>query len=811
MSDNYIGSGKEIVILPNNLREDLVPDGSDGPSPAAVAAGDAGPVGSGTTQFSLTTEVPGGVEHQIRVIKRKFELCELLKDTTNVDIDGVANKITSADSTASDQLSHFKVGQKIIIKGASNAQNNNDFTISSIDYDADAGTIEIFVAQSLITEAGSTLTITQGFDGLWELLEPEIDYSIDLEVGPDTYTLLNLAEGLYEEDFVYILHISSATYGFVPSTGSVGPSQLQENLRNFVVDRFTADGIQDVFTLSQDAVNSSTLEVYVDGVWIEGRNEGQVIADSEWELAAAGDEITFDSPPANTSRVIIKHLGFSTISRRAALSQGQIGAPPPGSVSTGELANGAVTSSKLASGAVTSTKIGTDAITHEKVADNAIQGDEFRLNNNEFLRARDVSDLADLNLLKVNASDETVLNSPNDLISAIAEAVILRLQTGALLPETDNAVDLGSLTKRFKDVFVNNADIVTDLTVGGDITITGTIDNTDVSDLQDRVAELELIANAPGQMKLWAADTDPDPLNPVGSKEWLKCDGTQYNIATYSDLYAVIGNLYNTTGDGISTFNVPDFRGRFPLGKAASGTGSGFGHAAGRGGSLDHTHTVSSHTHDIAHTHTIPGHYHAYDLGLNSSLSIASSGGHTTSIAHNHASVTSGNQNGTVYTSYNGGHTPTGSITGSGAHSHTLQVRQRTNGGGGTATRRHPNTTDVIDLQPVIGDGSHSHSFSGDSVADHRHTVNNHTHNVDIPSFPSGSDSPASGNSSSSGNHIHSSSNFSGSVGNVSGGFNGNSNLTTNSQSTTTSGSGGGGNTGSTNPAFQTTNIIIKT
>lgn len=46
---------------------------------------------------------------------------------------------------------------------------------------------------------------------------------------------------------------------------------------------------------------------------------------------------------------------------------------------------------------------------------------------------------------------------------------------------------------------------------------------------------------------------------------WLKCDGSPVNRVTYSDLYAVVGTRYGV-GDGSTTFNVPDLRGRVPAG-----------------------------------------------------------------------------------------------------------------------------------------------------------------------------------------------------------------------------------------------------
>lgn len=129
---------------------------------------------------------------------------------------------------------------------------------------------------------------------------------------------------------------------------------------------------------------------------------------------------------------------------------------------------------------------------------------------------------------------------------------------------------------------------------------------------------------------------------------YLLCDGTAVSRTTYATLFALIGTTYGV-GDGSTTFNMPDCRGRFPLGKAAAGTGSVL---ASTGGSLDHTHTgpshthtVAAHTHDLAnhvhsspshshtvpdHTHSVPAHYHwATANGGDIQISVASG-------AHNH-------------------------------------------------------------------------------------------------------------------------------------------------------------------------------
>jgi phage-related tail fiber protein len=46
---------------------------------------------------------------------------------------------------------------------------------------------------------------------------------------------------------------------------------------------------------------------------------------------------------------------------------------------------------------------------------------------------------------------------------------------------------------------------------------------------------------------------------------WLLCDGRAISRQVYRDLFQVIGTLHGS-GDGVETFNLPDYRGRFHRG-----------------------------------------------------------------------------------------------------------------------------------------------------------------------------------------------------------------------------------------------------
>lgn len=79
---------------------------------------------------------------------------------------------------------------------------------------------------------------------------------------------------------------------------------------------------------------------------------------------------------------------------------------------------------------------------------------------------------------------------------------------------------------------------------------------------------------------------------------YLMCDGSAVSRTTYAALFTAISTRFGG-GDGSTTFNLPDMRGKFPLGTAAAGTGSTLG---GSGGTIDHTHTGPSHTHGVTIT-----------------------------------------------------------------------------------------------------------------------------------------------------------------------------------------------------------------
>lgn len=83
---------------------------------------------------------------------------------------------------------------------------------------------------------------------------------------------------------------------------------------------------------------------------------------------------------------------------------------------------------------------------------------------------------------------------------------------------------------------------------------------------------------------------------------YLLCDGAAVSRTTYADLFAVISTTYGV-GDGSTTFNVPDLKGKVPVGRDSGQTE--FDSMAETGGAK--THTLQT-TEIPAHTHTMTAH-----------------------------------------------------------------------------------------------------------------------------------------------------------------------------------------------------------
>lgn len=142
----------------------------------------------------------------------------------------------------------------------------------------------------------------------------------------------------------------------------------------------------------------------------------------------------------------------------------------------------------------------------------------------------------------------------------------------------------------------------------------------------------------------------------------LLCDGSAVSRTDYGPLFAAIGTAFGV-GDGSTTFNVPDYRGRtiagpnggtFVLGTATGAENitltaaqSGMpAHTTGAGSS--HTHAGGTTTGNSGHSHTQATGTAVVTTGAGASgfgagaLTIASSAGTNTENSHTHTTPTSG-------------------------------------------------------------------------------------------------------------------------------------------------------------------------
>jgi microcystin-dependent protein len=198
----------------------------------------------------------------------------------------------------------------------------------------------------------------------------------------------------------------------------------------------------------------------------------------------------------------------------------------------------------------------------------------------------------------------------------------------------------------------SNNNVVTTITQAGTLN-TSNIQTGGTTRL-DSSGVLQNISNMVGLVLPFAGSSAPTG--------WLFCQGQAVSRTTYSALFTVIGSTYGV-GDGSTTFNLPDLKGRVAVG-AGSNTGLSNRVLAATGGEENHLMTVAE----------MPSHNHGGTSG-------ATDLSHTHSFNMYGGSFTDGNAAASIFT----GHSAQGSRATSGAsvsmnHSHSIPSQ-----GGGTA------------------------------------------------------------------------------------------------------------------------------
>lgn len=117
------------------------------------------------------------------------------------------------------------------------------------------------------------------------------------------------------------------------------------------------------------------------------------------------------------------------------------------------------------------------------------------------------------------------------------------MATRNIVPRADGEGSLGTYTKKWGAVYAED--------IHGDVT--GNVEGTASGNLPMVV----------GAVLPFAGNTLPDG--------WLLCDGSAVDRTLYAALFNVIGTTYGS-GDGSTTFNVPNLTNKFIEGSATSGT-----------------------------------------------------------------------------------------------------------------------------------------------------------------------------------------------------------------------------------------------
>jgi microcystin-dependent protein len=124
---------------------------------------------------------------------------------------------------------------------------------------------------------------------------------------------------------------------------------------------------------------------------------------------------------------------------------------------------------------------------------------------------------------------------------------------------------------------------------------------------KDTVGELRVTAGTVKQIQDAITNAPPGAITMysagVAPAGWLLCDGSAVSRSAYGTLFSLIGTTYGV-GNGTTTFNLPNLKGRIPVGFDTTQTE--FNTLGETGGEKTHTLTTAEMP---SHVHTQSGHF----------------------------------------------------------------------------------------------------------------------------------------------------------------------------------------------------------
>jgi microcystin-dependent protein len=223
--------------------------------------------------------------------------------------------------------------------------------------------------------------------------------------------------------------------------------------------------------------------------------------------------------------------------------------------------------------------------------------------------------------IEANAVVEQKLAAQSVTTSKIGDAAVTIQKIAQNAVGTNQLIDACVITGKIADANVTTAKLahqavtqtqIANSAVGTNQLIDSNVTTTKIADAAITVAKLDPSIIPPGTINCSAA-----MHLPAG---WLYCDGSAVNRVTYAALFAAIGITYGA-GDGNTSFNLPDLRGRMiaGIGNNAGNLDDTAGRVTrvtanavqlgGHGGNEQHQLTIPempAHTHDYLKPTPIP-------------------------------------------------------------------------------------------------------------------------------------------------------------------------------------------------------------